>query len=211
MHLKVSGKWRTFCLGLNVLRLHKISRYDVLLDIQNCPRDLCGDTSLWWKMSRVSKQLNLPKKCLRTVVAVWRTPRQRWRRSVSCPATCLLSHTDPGWDRLHWKEESGKNCSSITKPIKQRDVYIPTTVSYILISNQHPVVYNSCTTCTVEPLWKGQECLTKVAKFGPFPCTILYKSCLPYPSWQDTSFERPVSWVAFIKGFHCISIVLDYN
>ena len=59
---------------------------------------------------------------------------------------------------------------------------------------------------TVKPLWKGQECLTKVAKFCPFPCTILYKSCLFYPSWQATSFERPPSWVAFIEGFHCIPI-----
>ena len=57
---------------------------------------------------------------------------------------------------------------------------------------------------TVEPLWKGQECLTKVAKFCPFPRTILYKSCLFYPSWQATSFERPPFWVAFIEGFHCI-------
>ena len=32
------------------------------------------------------------------------------------------------------------------------------------------------------------ECLTNVAKFGPFPCTILYKSCLFYPSWQASSF-----------------------
>ena len=59
---------------------------------------------------------------------------------------------------------------------------------------------------TVEPLWKGQECLFKVTKFHPFPCTILYKSCLFYPSWQATSFERPASWVAFIEGFHCIII-----
>ena len=58
---------------------------------------------------------------------------------------------------------------------------------------------------TVEPLWKGQESLTKVAKFGPFPCTILYKSYLFYPSWQVTSFERPPSWMAFIEGFHCSS------
>ena len=57
---------------------------------------------------------------------------------------------------------------------------------------------------TVEPLWKGQESLTKVAKIGPFSRTILYKSCLFYPSWQATSFERPPSWVAFIEGFHCI-------
>ena len=56
---------------------------------------------------------------------------------------------------------------------------------------------------TVEPLWKGQESLTKVAKFGPFPGTILYKSCLFYPSWQATSFERPPSWVAFVERFHC--------
>ena len=26
---------------------------------------------------------------------------------------------------------------------------------------------------SMEPLWKGQECLTRVAKFGPFSCTIL--------------------------------------
>ena len=58
---------------------------------------------------------------------------------------------------------------------------------------------------TVEPLWKGQECLTKVAKFGPFSCTILYKWCLFYPLWQATSFERPPSWVAFIEGFDCMS------
>ena len=43
------------------------------------------------------------------------------------------------------------------------------------------------------------KCLTKVAKFGPFPYTILYKSCLIYPWWQATSFERPSSWVAFIR------------
>ena len=63
----------------------------------------------------------------------------------------------------------------------------------------------------VEPLWKGQERLTEVAKFGPFPRTILYKSCLFYPSWQATSFERPPSWVAFIEGFHCIYIWNIYN
>ena len=57
---------------------------------------------------------------------------------------------------------------------------------------------------TVEPLWKGQECLTKFAKLCSFPCTILYKSCLFYPSWQATSFERHPSWVAFIEGFHCM-------
>ena len=39
---------------------------------------------------------------------------------------------------------------------------------------------------TVEPLCKGQECLTKVVKFGPFPHTILYKSCLFYPFWNAT-------------------------
>ena len=41
-------------------------------------------------------------------------------------------------------------------------------------------------------------------EISPFPCTILYKSCLFYPSWQDTSFKRPPFWVAFIEGFHCI-------
>ena len=69
-----------------------------------------------------------------------------------------------------------------------------------LSTDENPQCVN---TNTVEPLWKGQECLTKVAKFGPFPCTILYNSCLFYPSWQPTSFERPPSWVAFIEGFHC--------
>ena len=57
---------------------------------------------------------------------------------------------------------------------------------------------------TVKPFWKGQECLSKVAKFGSFPCTILYKPCLFDSSRQATSFERPLSWVAFIEGFHCI-------
>ena len=63
---------------------------------------------------------------------------------------------------------------------------------------------NSCHDVTVEPLLKGQESLTKVAKFGPYSHTILYKSYLFYPSWQATSFERPPSWKAFIEGFHCI-------
>ena len=49
------------------------------------------------------------------------------------------------------------------------------------------------TSHTVEPLWKGQEYLTKVVKFGTFQCTLLHKSCLFYPSWQATYFERPPS------------------
>ena len=57
---------------------------------------------------------------------------------------------------------------------------------------------------TVEPLWKGQECIRQVGKFGPFSIPILYISCLFYSSWQATSFERPPSWVAFIEGFQCI-------
>ena len=60
----------------------------------------------------------------------------------------------------------------------------------------------------LELLWKGQGCLTKVAKLCPFPCTSLYKSCLFYPSWQATSFERPPSWVILIiEGFRCIMIL----
>ena len=57
---------------------------------------------------------------------------------------------------------------------------------------------------TVKPIWKGQECFTKFVKFGPFPRTILYKSCLFCASQQATSFEKPPFWVAFIEGFHCI-------
>ena len=44
----------------------------------------------------------------------------------------------------------------------------------------------------MEHLCKGQECLTKVAKFGPFLGTILYKSCLFYPH------DRP----PLLKGHH---------
>ena len=59
----------------------------------------------------------------------------------------------------------------------------------------------------MEPLWKCQESLTKFAKFGRLPRTILYKSRLSYPSWQTTSIERPPSWVAFLEGFDCIFTV----
>ena len=76
-------------------------------------------------------------------------------------------------------------------------------VRFTVISHT-PVRSRFYHTHTVEPLWKGQESLTKVAKFGQFQCTILYKSCLFYPSWQATSFERPSFWMAFIEGFHCI-------
>ena len=38
--------------------------------------------------------------------------------------------------------------------------------------------------CDLHVLSLGTECLTQVAKFGPFRCTILFKSCLFYPSWQ---------------------------
>ena len=58
----------------------------------------------------------------------------------------------------------------------------------------------------VELLWKGQVSRTKFAQF-PCPCTILYKSCLFYPSWQATSFERPPSWVAFIERFNCAKYI----
>ena len=61
---------------------------------------------------------------------------------------------------------------------------------------------NPINSYTVEPLWKGQESLTQIAKFGQFPYAILYKSCLFYPSWQATSFERPPYRVAFIEGFY---------
>ena len=54
------------------------------------------------------------------------------------------------------------------------------------------------------PSGKAGKNLIKVAKLGPFPRTIIYKSCLFYPSWQATSFESPPSWVAFTEGFHCI-------
>ena len=60
----------------------------------------------------------------------------------------------------------------------------------------------------MEPLWKGQGSLTKVAKFCPFPCTILYKSCLFYPLWQATSFERPRSWVAFIHVYRGVPLYI---
>ena len=56
----------------------------------------------------------------------------------------------------------------------------------------HTVSIDLCYMYTVEPLWKGQECLTKIAKFGPFPCAILYKSSLFYPSSQ----------VILLKGHH---------
>ena len=48
------------------------------------------------------------------------------------------------------------------------------------------------TTYAVASLWKGQECINKVAKFGPFPYTILYTSCLFYPH------DRP----PLLKGHH---------
>ena len=66
------------------------------------------------------------------------------------------------------------------------------------------VSYGVSVVSTVEPFWKGQECLTS-CKFVPFPCTIIYKSCLFYPLWQATSLERPPFWVVFIReGFHFI-------
>ena len=73
--------------------------------------------------------------------------------------------------------------------------------AYSLLINQqtfscNPILLTTKNLSTVEPLWKGQECLTKVAKFCSFPCTTLCKSCLFYPSWQATSFERPPFWVA---------------
>ena len=45
---------------------------------------------------------------------------------------------------------------------------------------------------TMEPLWRGQECLTKVAKFDPYSGTILYKSCF------FTPHDRP----PLLKGHH---------
>ena len=97
-------------------------------------------------------------------------------------------------------------CSGSIRPIAQ------ITQCTSLISHNVPFCNRNVHVCTFllqnteEPLWKGQECLTKVTKCGPFPCIILYKSCLFYPSWQATCFERPPSWVAFIEGFHCSAL-----
>ena len=72
------------------------------------------------------------------------------------------------------------------------------------LKNENPPFWKMTHVNTVKTLWKGQECHTKVMKLGSFPYTFLYKSCLFYPSWQATSFERPPSCVAFREGFHCI-------
>ena len=88
------------------------------------------------------------------------------------------------------------------------------TLFTMILSSYHQFIWKSLQSSilychhknTVQPLWKGQEFLTKIGKFGPFPYIILYKSCLFYPSCQATSFERPPSWVAFIEGFHCIHV-----
>ena len=44
---------------------------------------------------------------------------------------------------------------------------------YVVIAIIITIIIN-----TVELLWQGQESLTKVSKFGPFPRTVLNKSCL---------------------------------
>ena len=56
------------------------------------------------------------------------------------------------------------------------------------IYKKHWLVYSENFWTPGDSLWKGQECLTKVAKIGPFPWTILYKSCL------FTSNQRPLFW-----------------
>ena len=53
---------------------------------------------------------------------------------------------------------------------------------------------------TVEPLWKSQECLTKVAKFGPFPCTILYNSCFILPLMTGHLFWKATILVGLYRG-----------
>ena len=59
-------------------------------------------------------------------------------------------------------------------------------------------------------LWKGKESLTKVAKFGPFPRTILYKVCLFYPSWRATSLRgHHLGWPR--EGSHCMSSWFWYS
>ena len=47
---------------------------------------------------------------------------------------------------------------------------------YAMVKTAQALAFKSlCLSRTVEHFWKGQESLTKIAKFGPFPRTILYK------------------------------------
>ena len=53
----------------------------------------------------------------------------------------------------------------------------------------------------VEPLWKGQESLTKVAKIGPFRRTILYKSIMfVYPPMIGHLFWKATILGGFYRG-----------
>ena len=75
-----------------------------------------------------------------------------------------------------------------------------TTSGWGKILCTHLVIWNVC-------IYNGTplESLTKDAKFGQLPRTILYTPCMFYPLWQATSLRGPLSKVAFIKEFHCIT------
>ena len=60
------------------------------------------------------------------------------------------------------------------------------------------------------PSGKAKNVSLKLQNLAHFHAPFFSKSCLFYPSWQATSFERPLFWVAFMEGFNCIC-VLYYN
>ena len=110
-----------------------------------------------------------------------------WRSCLSLEVVSSI----PAWSTIIYRFLCGFICVSLCQSIK------------IKPTNMYVCTY---TWYTVKPFWKDQECLTKVVKLGSFWYIILYKSCLFYPSWQATSFERPPSCLAFTEGFHYISV-----
>ena len=79
MHLKLSsGKWRPFCLGLNVLKANNS-------EIINSGANSSPATDLTWNTSACTSlfieegfSYNWNESCLHSGVAPWPTPRSRW-------------------------------------------------------------------------------------------------------------------------------------
>ena len=182
--------------------------------------------SFIWKASSCAYHVSVSvvgSPVVEVLLLIWQLIRQQnWEQQESVNQTKHIAIGDKMWWKLFLRKSNlvrsySGNIQVCTKwQWNARDCVTGLHDRWkpgVLWSNTRQAQFTviSCTPSrfhyTVEPLWKRKECLTKVAKFGPFPCTILYKSCLSYPSWQATSFEGHLGWPLNIDVFQCIFLL----
>ena len=180
MHLKVlSGKWRPFCLSLNVLKSFLLEDKDLFVQyITHCGCWWPGDTSSQGISSHgphdtdqmASVDLFLVSSCITSPITFTSHSNVSSRWTNLSQSRLVSSNHLPEWQPLHYK-------TSILSLIQWK-------------------LYNETMT--------RRRVLPETDKVDSLPGTVFTKSCLFSLSWKTTCHERPQNLVVTLYRFHCI-------